>query len=408
MLRRIFTRLPTLQHSNAASPRLSVTIHTCALSCSTTTVPRSFDSYRFLARDGRLFSSSSSSSLSPLSPPASLATLSPFGMNNTRFFSTNNNDSDEEGGGDDDDWGEEDENYDEEDGDYEGEKEDDDWDENDFNAAAADDNNGTGLIKPPSDDSNALSYRVNNPNSSLFIDPGEYLEVQRRRRRELRGESEYKGPVTRDELMEEKMPGLLWHPRLIQVSQSSVTRKGGRVNSFRALIVIGNGRGSAGFGFGKGSNMKFAMEDATMKAYRDIVSIPLYENRTLHHDVLGKYNNVKVKMRSARPGYGLKAGPVLNAICDCFGLRDCVTRVHGGNNRYTVVHAAFKAFENYRSVENTALVRGQRLIDVNGLLENHYAHDLYSKWGDKVGGGGGGQGQGQGKKRKKPQFKLKN
>merc|ERR1719272_404201 len=99
--------------------------------------------------------------------------------------------------------------------------------------------------------------------------------------------------------MKDKMPGREWHPRLLQYSMSSVTRKGGRVNSFRALVLIGNGRGSAGFGFGKGSNMKVAIEDATMKAYRYSISIPLYENRTLHHDILGKHNNVKVMMRSA-------------------------------------------------------------------------------------------------------------
>jgi hypothetical protein len=71
----------------------------------------------------------------------------------------------------------------------------------------------------------------------------------------------------------------------------------------------------------------------------------------------------------------------MNAICDCFGIRDCVTRVHGGSNRYTVVHAAFKSFENYRSVEQAALARGQRLVDVNDLMEEHYANDLYHKWG---------------------------
>ncbi len=90
-------------------------------------------------------------------------------------------------------------------------------------------------------------------------------------------------------------------------------------------------------------------------------------------------------MRSARAGYGLKAGPVMNAICDCFGIRDCVTRIHGGSNRYTVVHAAFKSFANYRSVEQTALARGQRLIDVNSLLEEHYADDLYYRWGKQKG-----------------------
>ena len=207
------------------------------------------------------------------------------------------------------------------------------------------------------------------------------MEVQRRSRR-LQGDGDfYKGPISREELLKDKLPGEDWTPRLLQFSQSSVTRKGGRVNSFRALVVLGNGNGSAGFGFGKGINMRSAVEDATIKAYRDVVSIPLYENRTLHHDVLGKYNNVKVTMRNARPGYGLKAGPIMNAICDCFGIRDCVTRVRGGNNRYTVVHAAFKSFEQYRNVQQTALLRGQRLVDVNDLLEENYAYDLEHKWG---------------------------
>ena len=220
---------------------------------------------------------------------------------------------------------------------------------------------------------------------SVLIDPAEYLAFARRRQRALRqaGVKE-PGSMPKELSRIEKLPDDSFFTRLIEIGSSSVTRRGGRVQSFRALLVLGNARGSAGFGFGKGATIADAMQDATMKAYRDLVTIPLYEDRTLYHDVLGRHNNAKVMFRRARPGYGLKAGPVINAICDSFGLRDCVTKVYGSKNKYTVVHAAFKAFAKYNSMEQVALRRGQRLRDVNKLVEERYANNIWKNWPDNM------------------------
>ena len=222
--------------------------------------------------------------------------------------------------------------------------------------------------------------------TSGLIDPNEYLSFMRQRRRALRQAGVDEPGVLPKELARlEKLPDDSFFTRLLEVGSSSVTRRGGRIQSFRALLVLGNARGSAGFGFGKGATIADAMQDATMKAYRDLVTIPLYEDRTLYHDVLGRHNNAKVMFRRARPGYGLKAGPTINAICDSFGLRDCVTKVYGSKNKYTIVHAAFKAFAKYTSMEQVALRRGQRLRDVNKLVEERYAEDLWKNWPDEMG-----------------------
>ena len=229
------------------------------------------------------------------------------------------------------------------------------------------------LLKPSADDNVGL------------IDPSEYLNFMRQRRRALRQAGVREPSSLPKELLElEKLPDDSFFTRLIEVGSSSVTRRGGRISSFRALLVLGNARGSAGFGFGKGATIPDAMKDATIKAYRDLVTIPLYEDRTLYHDVVGRHNNAKVMFRRARPGYGLKAGPVINAICDSFGLRDCVTKVYGSKNKYTVVHAAFKAFAGYNSMEQVALRRGQRLRDVNKLVEERYAEDMWKNWPDDM------------------------
>tara|TARA_B100000795_G_C22646938_1_gene378731 strand:- start:76 stop:819 length:744 start_codon:yes stop_codon:yes gene_type:complete len=233
---------------------------TATFNLSRATSSRSFSSFQSNSlRNGKQLFPFISSTTSSNKPPTSSSNK--YNISSYRLFSTGTKDDD--------------------DADYnkfhEG-IEDDDWDEEDFEDSE-DFEDGTGLVRPTSSDDLELSYKVNDPNDSLFIDPGEYLDVQRRRVRALGADADYKGPVTREDIMKDKMPGREWHPRLLQYSMSSVTRKGGRVNSFRALVLIGNGRGSAGFGFGKGSNMKVAIEDATMKAYRYSISIPLYENR---------------------------------------------------------------------------------------------------------------------------------
>ena len=104
---------------------------------------------------------------------------------------------------------------------------------------------------------------------------------------------------------------------------------------------------------------------------RDVVWIPLYEGRTLYHDLVGKHNNCKVMIRAAPAGSGNKAGKGVRSILDVLGVRDSTTKVFGRHNPYSIVLATMKAFESYESAQFVALKRGKRLMDVNEVMRDH-------------------------------------
>lgn len=171
--------------------------------------------------------------------------------------------------------------------------------------------------------------------------------------------------------------------RVLTMGSSSVTKRGGRHPSMRAIVVVGNMDGCAGFGFGKADDGPKAVEDAEKQAVRDMIRIERFDNRTLTHDIMGKHNNVRVLLRQARPGYGQVSDKIVGSICDMFGLWDVVTKVHGGTNTYSIVHATFKAFRDYETVSDIARRRGMRMVDVNQAMYEHLVTELYKpQWAD--------------------------
>lgn len=159
---------------------------------------------------------------------------------------------------------------------------------------------------------------------------------------------------------------------VLSTGRVSVTRKAGRDMSYRCLVVAGDCMGRGGFGFGKGASMPKARDQALKDAVKNMIYIPLYEGRTLYHDLKGKHNNAKVILRARPAGSGLVAGPAVRSILDVLGIRDCTTKVFGRQNIYSTVQAVFKAFNSYEDAESIALKRGKRLIDVNEVMrENH-------------------------------------
>lgn len=162
-----------------------------------------------------------------------------------------------------------------------------------------------------------------------------------------------------------------WSSRVLQIGRVSVTRKAGRSASFRTLMVAGDMKGRVGVGFGKGDDIRTALDNALKLAVRDVIWIPLYEGRTLYHDLVGKHNNCKVMIRAAPAGAGNKAGKGVRSILDVLGVRDSTTKVFGRHNPYSIVLATMKAFESYESAQFVALKRGKRLMDVNKVMRDH-------------------------------------
>ena len=158
--------------------------------------------------------------------------------------------------------------------------------------------------------------------------------------------------------------------RVINVSRVSRMTRQGRKFQFRALVVMGSGNGSAGLGVGKGLTTRAALRDAKREAMREVVVLSLAPWGGLYHDVMGKCNNTKVLFKSGRPrpnaphGRLLRAGPVVQAVCDCFGISTGTTKVIGRRNPYTVVQAVFRGLGKHRSPEELAEEAGRRVLNL--------------------------------------------
>ena len=86
--------------------------------------------------------------------------------------------------------------------------------------------------------------------------------------------------------------------------------------------------------------------------------------------VQGSHNNAKVLLRAAPAGMGIRAGRIVVSICDVLGIRDCVSKVFGRQNKYSQVLATFKAFENHRTLKQISRARGKAILDVNEIMRN--------------------------------------
>ena len=146
---------------------------------------------------------------------------------------------------------------------------------------------------------------------------------------------------------------------IIQVRRCACVVKGGRRFSFTALVVVGDGNGTVGFGYGKGNEVPQAVEKAVKSASRRTIKIPV-ERTTIPHNATGKYCASRVMLMPANPGTGVIAGASIRAIAEAIGVRDLLTKSRGSSNPLNVVQATFKAIASLRSRE--LLVAKRRVL----------------------------------------------
>src|SRR6187455_2044200 len=131
--------------------------------------------------------------------------------------------------------------------------------------------------------------------------------------------------------------------RLVAINRVSKTVKGGKRFGFAALVVVGDGKGRAGFGHGKAREVPEAISKATAAAKKKMVRVPLKEGRTLHHDGKGHFGAGKVNVRSAPAGTGIIAGGPMRAVFESLGVADVVAKSIGTSNPYNMIRATFDA-----------------------------------------------------------------
>ena len=124
--------------------------------------------------------------------------------------------------------------------------------------------------------------------------------------------------------------------KLVHINRVSKTVKGGKRFGFAALVVVGDGKGRAGFGHGKAREVPEAISKATAAAKKAMIRVPLRDGRTLHHDGLGHFGAGRVTIRTAPAGTGIIAGGPMRAIFESLGVADVVTKSVGTSNPYNM------------------------------------------------------------------------
>lgn len=151
--------------------------------------------------------------------------------------------------------------------------------------------------------------------------------------------------------------------KLISVNRVSKTVKGGRIFSFTALTVVGNGNGRIGFGYGKAREVPSAIQKSIEKARRNLINISL-NNSTLQYAIQGTHTGSKVFMKPASEGTGIIAGGAMRAVLEVAGIHNVLAKAYGSTNPINIVRATINALIDMKSPEIIAEKRNKSIKEI--------------------------------------------
>jgi len=151
---------------------------------------------------------------------------------------------------------------------------------------------------------------------------------------------------------------------LVTINRVAKVVKGGRRFGFAAIMIVGDNKGRVGYGTGKAKEVPEAVRKATENAKNKMIRVNLKENRTIHHDIVGRFGAGKVILRSASPGTGIIAGGPMRALFESVGIKDVVAKSTGSSNPHNMLKATFDAFKKSESPKSVASKRSKKVTDI--------------------------------------------
>ena len=151
---------------------------------------------------------------------------------------------------------------------------------------------------------------------------------------------------------------------LVTINRVAKVVKGGRRFGFAAIMIVGDNKGRVGYGTGKAKEVPEAVRKATENAKSKMVRVHLKDNRTIHHDIVGRFGAGKVILRSAAPGTGIIAGGPMRAIFESLGIKDVVAKSTGTSNPHNMLKATFNAFTRSESPKSVAAKRSKKISEI--------------------------------------------
>ena len=154
--------------------------------------------------------------------------------------------------------------------------------------------------------------------------------------------------------------------QVIEIKSVVKVNKGGRQRRFSATVVVGDRKGQVGLGIGKANEVPDAIKKAIQAANKNIVRIPLTDNRTIAHDLIGEAGAAKVVLKPASAGTGVIAGGAVRAVLELAGIHDILSKSLGSRTKNNMSNATLNALRQLKTPEHVAELRGKTVEEILG------------------------------------------
>ena len=206
-----------------------------------------------------------------------------------------------------------------------------------------------------------MTEEIKKPQETTKVETAEKVERPARRNNDNKKNNNNRRPRKTFE-----KPKTDLEDKVICINRVTKVVKGGRQFRFAATVVVGNRKGKVGIGLGKAKEMPDAVKKATQAATKNLINVELIDNRTISHEITVKEGAVKVMLKPATEGTGVKAGGPVRDVLELAGVKDVLSKSLGSSTKVNMARATLNALKLQKSPAHVAELRGKTVEEILG------------------------------------------